>query len=116
MNSVCHWEFQTTNPDKAIKFYEGLFGWKLDYMKEMNYVMIETPERPGGGISVVDKIESGGTVIYILVEDIEAKLKHAEKLGGKIVTPKCPIPNMGFYGVFADSEGNKMGLFTPAQG
>jgi predicted enzyme related to lactoylglutathione lyase len=113
MNNICHWELQTTSPDKAKKFYEPLFGWKLDYVKEMQYVMVNTPEPPGGGINIVKKIEPSGTLLYVQVEDIEATLKKAEKLGGRTISPKSPIPEIGFYGVLTDPEGNKLGLFTP---
>jgi hypothetical protein len=76
----------------------------------MNYVMIETP---GGGMNVVDRIEPGGTVLYVMVEDIEAMLDKAKKLSGKVLMRKSPIPNIGYFGVFADSEGNKLGVYTP---
>ncbi|OGC91742.1 MAG: hypothetical protein A2W25_02470 [candidate division Zixibacteria bacterium RBG_16_53_22] len=114
MNNICHWELQTRDPDRAMKFYEPLFGWKVTFEKEMNYVLIETPGgQPGGGMNVVDKIEPSGTIIYVQVQDIEATLNKAEKLGGKIAMRKSPIPNIGFFGVFTDPEGNKLGLFTP---
>jgi hypothetical protein len=114
MNNICHWELQTRDPNRAKNFYEPLFGWKVTFEKEMNYVMIETPGgQPGGGMNIVDKIEPSGTILYVMVQDIEATLNKAEKLGGKIVTPKSPIPKIGFFGVLTDSEGNKLGLFTP---
>jgi uncharacterized protein len=31
--------------------------------------------------------------------------------GGKVVTPKTPIPGMGAYARLADTEGNVIGLF-----
>jgi hypothetical protein len=31
--------------------------------------------------------------------------------GGKVVTPKTPIPGMGAFARVADSEGNVLGLF-----
>ena len=114
MNTICHWELQTLNPDKAKKFYEPLFGWRVNFEKDMNYVLIETPGgKPGGGMNVVEKIESSGTVLYVMVEDIEAMLNKVEKLGGKVHMRKSPIPNIGYFGVFSDTEGNKLGLFTP---
>ncbi len=113
MNNICHWELQTTNPEKSKKFYEPLFGWKLEHIKEMNYVMIQTPEPPGGGINIVDKVEPTGTILYVQVEDIEATLDKAASMGGMVVQKKMPIPEIGSFGVFADPEGNKLGLFTP---
>ena len=114
MNNICHWELQTRNPETAKKFYEPLFGWKLNYEKEMNYVLVETGSQPDGGMNIVEKIEPSGTVLYVMVEDIESTRKKAEKLGGKTVVPKSPIPNYGFFGILTDVEGNKVGLYTPA--
>jgi hypothetical protein len=83
----------------------------------MNYVLIETPGGPpGGGMNVVDKMEPSGTVVYVMVEDIEGALDKVEDLGGKILMRKSPIPNIGYFGVFADPEGNKLGLYTPLGG
>lgn len=114
MNTICHWELQTTNPEVARKFYEPLFGWKLEFEKEMNYVMIDTGGQPNGGMNLVDKIRPSETVLYILVDDIDAKLNKAEQLGGKVVVPKKPIPHIGYFGIFKDPEGNQLGLFAPS--
>ncbi len=124
MNRIVHWELQTTDPQKAKNFYEPLFGWKLDYMKDMNYVVVKTEDRPdgvgpdgvmgvGGGMTIVKQVQPSGTILYVGVDEIDTTLKKAEKLGAKVVTPKSPIPTVGFFGMLLDPEGNKIGLFTP---
>lgn len=113
MNHICHWELQTIDPRKAISFYQALFGWKLNFEKEMNYVMIDTGTPPGGGINVVKKIEPSGIILYVQVEDIDAALNKAKDLGGAIVVPKKPIPHVGHFGILQDTEGNQIGVFTP---
>jgi len=45
------------------------------------------------------------------VDSIDAALKKVESAGGKIVTPKTPIPGMGAFARIADTEGNVIGLF-----
>lgn len=115
MNTICHWEMQTSNPETARKFYEPLFGWKLTYEKEMNYVMIETGGQPNGGMNIVKNIEPSAILLYVLVDDIEAKLARAGSLGGTTVTPKTPIPHVGYFAVIKDPEGNQIGVFTPLQ-
>ena len=57
---------------------------------------------------VGDNVEPG---IYQTNEAI----KKAQAAGGKVVTPRTPIPGMGAYGRIADSEGNVIGLFEGAQ-
>ena len=49
------------------------------------------------------------------VEDINAMLKKAEKLGCSKVKEKTEIPNVGWFGLFTDLDGNTIGLFTPKQ-
>ena len=116
MHNVCHWELQTINPETAKKFYGTLFGWKLQYEKEMNYVLVDTGTPPGGGMNVVKQVMPGPAVLVILVEDVEKSLNKAASLGGKIITPKHDIPGVGYYGAFQDTEGNQIGIFTPLPG
>jgi uncharacterized protein len=116
MHNVCHWELQTVNPEVAIKFYGSLFGWKLQYEKQMNYVLVDTGTAPNGGMNVVSKVAPGPAVLVIYVEDVEKSLNQAVSLGGKVITPKHDIPGVGYYGAFQDIEGNNIGIFTPLPG
>lgn len=44
-------------------------------------------------------------------DDLQAVLDRIELHGGKIILPKTVISaEMGFYALFTDTEGNKMGL------
>jgi hypothetical protein len=47
----------------------------------------------------------------VAVESIDATLKQVVAGGGKVVTPKTPIPGMGAYARVTDTEGNVLGLF-----
>ena len=53
-------------------------------------------------------------VITIGVESIDDSLKKVEAGGGTTITPRTPIPNMGAFGYFKDTEGNVMGLWEVA--
>jgi uncharacterized protein len=48
-------------------------------------------------------------MIVIGVQSIDETVKKVVSAGGKIVTPKQPIPN-GSYARVADSEGNVIGI------
>jgi predicted enzyme related to lactoylglutathione lyase len=113
-HSFCHIEIPTTNLNKAVSFYKELFGWKIEIGAFPDYAMFETGEQPGGGIMKVEKIAtpSGiGVVTYVLVEEVTDFLNKAKKLGGKIIKEKTEIPNMGWYGLFSDLDGNVFGLY-----
>ena len=113
-NAFCHIEIMTTNLKRAEKFYGDLFGWRINSEAMSKYSLFETPNPPGGGIAEVPKVNPGdGLMFYVEVDDIPKYLSQAQSLGGKQVTPKTDIPNIGWFGVFADPDGNKIGLFTP---
>ncbi len=113
-NAFCHIEIMTTNLKRAEKFYGDLFGWKINSEAMSKYSLFETPNPPGGGIAEVPKVNPGdGLMLYVEVDDIPKYLSKAASIGGNQVTPKTDIPNIGWFGVFADPDGNKIGLFTP---
>lgn len=111
--NVVHVEIPSANVESAGKFYESLFGWKLQHMPEMNYTMWEAGDGTGGGFPEVSADNPAGQVlVYIDSDDIEADLKNVEKLGGKTVQPKTEIPGMGWFGIFRDPTGNVLALYT----
>ena len=111
--NIVHVEIPATNVEAAGRFYQELFGWKLQHMAEMNYTMWEDGTGAGGGFpQVSDESPAGQVLIYIDSDDIEADLKKAEKLGGKVVHAKAEIPGTGWFGIFQDPTGNVIGLYT----
>jgi uncharacterized protein len=121
MAKVVHFEIPFDDKARAMKFYGDLFDWKLTDMPQMNYVMAQTcavdekqmPKEPGainGGLFERPK-EAPNPTLYVDVSSIEATLKKVQSAGGKIVTPRTPIPGMGAYARIADTEGNVIGLF-----
>ena len=124
MDKVVHFEIPFDDKKRAMKFYADAFDWKLTDMEEMSYVMAETvavnekrrPTEPGainGGLFQRPK-EAPHTVVYVGVASVEQSLKKAQAAGGKVVTPRTPIPGMGAYTRVADTEGNVVGLFETA--
>jgi len=114
---ICHLEIPTTDTKKSGEFYKKLFGWKIDYGWGPDYAMFITGEAGliGGGLDRKDKITPGNIIIYVQVEDINAMLEKAEKLGGKKVKEKTEITGVGWFGLFTDLDGNTIGLFKPKQ-
>ena len=107
--NVVHIEIPTRNHEESIKFYKGLFGWKMEHMPEMHYTTWKADEHPDGGFS---DAKPGEVLIHINSDDIEADLKKAKSLGATIVREKTEIPGIGWWGVFKDPTGNQIALFT----
>jgi predicted enzyme related to lactoylglutathione lyase len=79
----------------------------------MNYTLFEPETGPGGGFTLVgESTKVGDVLVYVDSDDIEADLKEAEKLGGKVVMPKTEITQTGWFGVFTDPTGNVIAVYT----
>ena len=57
------------------------------------------------------KLEAGIKPInYFAVESINDFLAKIEKLGGKVISPKQEVPNVGWIAAAEDPEGNQFAL------
>jgi uncharacterized protein len=111
--NVVHLEIPAANVEAAGKFYQELFGWKMQHVPEFDYTMWEDGSGYGGGFNKVsDENPVGQVLVYIDSNDIEADLKQVERLGGSVVQPKKEIPGTGWYGLFKDPTGNVLALYT----
>jgi len=117
-HTICHLEISTKDVRTSGEFYKKLFGWKIDYSWGKDYAIFSTGEGQlsGGGLDSSKETRSlGNIIIYIQVHDINAMLEKAVKLGAKKIKEKTEIPNVGWYGLFIDLDGNTIGLFTPKE-
>ncbi|HYJ61944.1 MAG TPA: VOC family protein [Actinomycetota bacterium] len=121
MAKVVHFEIPVDDRERATAFYASVFDWDIQHLPEMQYTMVGTvavdenqlPTEPGainGGL-MERSTATPSPVITIDVDEIDDALKKVEAEGGSVVTPKTPIPGMGAFAYFKDSEGNTMGLF-----
>ncbi len=110
--NIVHVEIPAADQAAAAKFYQSLFGWKMNPIPDMNYTMWEAGEGPGGGFPSTADMPAGQVTVYFDSEDIDADLKNVEKLGGSVVQPKTEIPGMGWFATFKDPTGNVLALFT----
>ena len=107
MDKVVHFEIPFEDKQRAMKFYTDSFGWQLADMPQMNYVMASTVDVDQNHMPK----EAANPTIYVGVQSVESAIKKVEAAGGKVVTPKTPIPGMGAYARIADTEGNVLSLF-----
>jgi predicted enzyme related to lactoylglutathione lyase len=124
MDKVVHFEITFDDQERAKEFYGSVFDWDLNDNDMGNGVVYTTattvpiddkmmPTEPGainGGFTSRGS-ETPVPVITIGVDSIDDTLKKVEAGGGSTITPRTPIPNMGAFAYFKDSEGNVMGLW-----
>ncbi len=110
---IIHIEFPVTDRGTAEQFYGQLFGWQFTHYPDQAYSTFDTGAVSGALNLLEDALtRPGQPLIYVSSQDVESDLQRAEALGGEIVVPKTPIPGVGWYGVFADPEGNRIGLLS----
>ena len=51
------------------------------------------------------------TTLTMGVDSIEDSTKKVLDAGGELVTGKGPVPGMGYFAQFKDTEGNVIGIF-----
>jgi uncharacterized protein len=119
MDKVVHFEIPFDKKARAMKFYSKTFGWTLNDLPEMEYVMAYAAKTDkkhmvsekgaiNGGLFKREK-KARVPIVVIGVASINETIKKVKTAGGKLVTPKTPIPN-GSYARVADTEGNVIGL------
>ncbi|MGD0916821.1 MAG: VOC family protein [Thermodesulfobacteriota bacterium] len=112
MPTIMHFEVPADNVERAKSFYSKLFGWEIKEIPGMDYWMITTSgEKPVGG-GMMKRQNSGQTIVnYIDVPSVDKYAAEIKKLGGKIVSPKTAIPEMGYFAICLDTENNTFGIF-----
>lgn len=121
MNSfVSIFEIPATDISRAVSFYEAILGLNIERMDFPGLEMGLFPYENQMVTGVIMKGEgsepsASGVTIYLNGgEDLQIILDKVEKNGGKIIIPKTPhADESGFFAIFLDSEGNKLGLHSP---
>lgn len=120
---VVHFEIPFDDGDRARKFYGDAFGWQLMQVPEMEYTIVMTgpsdpetgPTEPGfinGGLfERSEQFPGKAPNIVIDVPSVDEALRQVEAAGGKTVTERMAVGDMGFTGYFTDTEGNLIGLW-----
>jgi len=114
MPKINHFEINADNPQRAIDFYKNVFKWKVEKWEgPLDYWIITAGDEDEMGINGgLQKRENKEDKIinYIGVESVNNIIKKVEENGGKILKPKSPIPGVGYYAFFEDTEGNRLGI------
>jgi|SRR5690606_29983352 len=121
MNHIVSWfEIPASDFDRACKFYTEVLGHNLELMEVHGTKMGMWPmdgSNISGSIVHGDdyKPASNGTCVYLNGgDDLSVPLGKVESAGGTIIVPKTEIgPEMGFFALFIDTEGNKIGFHSP---
>ena len=119
-NAIMHFEIPADDVERARRFYEQVFGWKIE-----QYPM--PPGQEYWGVTAKDSNEQGinGGLMkrqmpgqpftnYVTVDSIDVMIPIVHAQGGKVALPKQEIGGcMGWIAAFLDPENNLIGLHQP---
>jgi predicted enzyme related to lactoylglutathione lyase len=107
---IVHIEIPADDTGKGKEFWGGLFGWKFEaYPGPFEYHMTQLSDKQGGAITNMEPGKKG-TRTYFAVDDINAGTARVKELGGE-AGDAMPVPNMGWFSVCRDTNGNEFGLW-----
>lgn len=118
-NTLWAVELPTADLKRAISFYQSALGIKIEEM-EMGGTRMGVFRGEDGAVSMLLVHGDGyvpstnGALAYLEAgSDLTPVLDRVIANGGKKLVPKTQIsPELGYFAVFADTEGNKVGLHS----
>lgn len=113
-------EIPATDISRAVDFYQAILGVNIEKMEMPGMEMGIFPYEEQMVTGVIMKGEgykpsADGVTIYLNGGDnLQTILDKVEKNGGKILMPKTAhADESGFFALFLDTEGNRLGLNSP---
>ena len=114
MPRVVHFEINADDPERAVKFYQEVFGWKIKKWEgPMDYWLATTgpDDQPGINGGIMKRTHpQASTQNTVDVPSVDEFTKKVTERGGKVVVPKMPVPGVGYMAYCADTEGNVFGI------
>jgi uncharacterized protein len=115
-NPFVYVQLQTGDLPAAVRFYGAVFDWELTETSQApRYVEIEVGEGTAGGLMERgDERRPSQWVPYVVVDDMDAVLERAAKLGAGVLVPKTELPER-WYSVIVDPTGAPIALTQPRE-
>jgi len=121
MEHMINWfEIPVSDLQRARTFYETIFDFEMEPMDFPELKMMVFPVAAGNISGALCyntefyKPSADGPLLYLNGgDDLAHILKRVEEAGGKIAMAKTQIsPEIGYMGIFIDSEGNRIALHS----
>lgn len=120
--TVGWFEIPVNDMDRAIAFYEKVFDCKLNKQVmgdfQMGWFPWDENGKGAGGSLVYHKdfyqtSPMAGTLIYFSSKNCEIELNRVKDAGGEVqISKRLIAPDIGYMGVFLDSEGNRIAIHS----
>jgi hypothetical protein len=118
-NPVRWFEIYVQDMERARRFYETVFGTKLDRLDSGDLEMWAFPQAKdqmgtSGALVRMPGVPSGGnsTIVYFGCDDCAVESGRVAGAGGRLHRDKISIGQYGFIALAYDSEGNMFGMHS----
>jgi predicted enzyme related to lactoylglutathione lyase len=123
-NNVNHFAIECDDVERAKRFYETVFGWRIVPWGPPDYYQVITGSAAApailGDLRTRREPLSGtgnrGFECTISVQSLKDMMAAIEANGGRIVSRPYRIEGVGDIAYFEDTEGNRAGLMQQAVG
>ncbi len=125
-NAISNFNIPVLDFDRAVKFYSKLLDYDLQVMEfgGAKLGLFEYDHEQGGlgGALLHDgksKPSTTGTIVYLVAgNDLQHALDRmpdaSDEVASRVIVPKSNLgPGMGHFAIIDDSEGNRVGLYSP---
>lgn len=119
-NVPAWFEIPAADLDRAQHFYEGILEARLsrEAIGDGELAVFPYAGKPNASGALMRHPQAApsmaGTTVYLSVEDVARVLERVPAHRGEVVVPRTTLPDgMGVFAQFRDSEGNRVGLWSP---
>lgn len=113
-------ELHVGDPEAAVAFYRGLFGWRRAQMSApgMTYQVLsiadgDQQEGAFGGVAPLQEGQNARWVPYFAVADTDATTTAAQNNGGTVLMPPADVPDVGRIAWLTDPTGAVFAVLKP---
>ncbi len=119
MSRVVHFEIHADDPQRAVNFYQHVFGWQINKWggPEDYWLIITGPDsEPGINGAILKRqqpINGDAVIAYVCTIDVSSvddTIATITSQGGTIALPKMAVPQVGWLAYAKDTEGNIFGV------
>jgi predicted enzyme related to lactoylglutathione lyase len=114
----CWVDLLSSDVDKSVAFYSGVFGWKAQAAAEEfgGYITLTSDDHPVAGLMGrmpgMDSPDAWST--YVSTQDIEATFASATATGASVIAAPMAVGDIGSMAILVDPAGAAFGLWQPA--
>ena len=116
-NNLASFAIHVDDTDRAVAFYEAVFGWVFEPWGPPGFYLIRTGDEASPGVQGLmhKRLEPrtgtglNGFEPTFSVDDVDAVAEAVRANGGTVTMEKSHIPTVGTLIRFLDTEGNDVG-------